>query len=57
MAFSPEYLEATNRDDGRQETSPTAGEGSALTQFPLPTVKKSNFFSCRGTLQQLSKEW
>ncbi len=57
MAFSPEYLEATDRDDRRQEISPTAGERSVLTQFPLPSVKNSNFFSCRLTQQQPSKEW
>jgi hypothetical protein len=45
MAVSPEYLDAVDCDDRRQETSPTAGERSVLTQFPLASVKNSNFFS------------
>jgi hypothetical protein len=36
---------------------PIAGEQSILTRLPLPPVENSNFFSCRLTLQQPSKDW
>jgi hypothetical protein len=50
-------LEATDRDNRRRGTSPTAGERSALMQFPLPPVKNSDFFSFGLTLKQQSKGW
>jgi hypothetical protein len=51
MAFSPHYLETTGLDDRdgwdrRQAVDPDAAP-----------VESSNFFSCRLTLQQPSKDW
>ena len=55
--ISQEYLEVTGRNDRRKETSPPADARSGLTQFPLPHVKTSNFFSCSLALPPQSNGW